>query len=50
MTKNYYHKGIKYYYCRHYKRWIVELEDGFHYEETKQDAIDIIDASIKEEK
>ena len=48
MTKNYYYKGIKYYYCRHYRRWIVELEDGFYYEATKKDAEEIIDLFIKD--
>ena len=47
-TKDYYYKGYKYYYCRHYKKWLIETDEEFIYCDTKQGAIHYIDFLTKE--
>jgi len=42
-TKDYYYKGYRYYYCRHYKKWLIDNGYELIYCDTKQDAIEYID-------
>lgn len=49
-TKDYYYKGYRYYYCRHYKKWLIEESQGGNliYCDTKQGAIKYIDYLVNE--
>lgn len=42
-TKDYYYKNYRYYYCRHYKKWLIDNGYELIYCDTKQDAIEYID-------
>ena len=48
MTKDYYYKGYRYYYCRHYKKWLIDNDTELIYCDTKKDAIEYIDFLTKE--
>lgn len=49
MTKDYIYLGYRFFYSRHYHKWIVEGEEQYFYCESKQDAIDTI-VMLDEEK
>ena len=48
MTKNYEYKNYRYFYCIHYRKWIVDTGYEYIYCCTKQDAIEYIDDLTKE--
>ena len=46
--KDYYYKNYRYYYCRHYRKWLIDTGYEYIYCDSKQDAIDYIDFLVKE--
>lgn len=47
MTKDYIYKGYTYYYCRHYKKWILETDADILYLDTKKQCIEHINCLLK---
>lgn len=43
MTKTYEYKGFRYFYCRHYRKWIVDTNYDYIYLDNKNDVIEYID-------
>lgn len=46
--KDYYYKNYRYYYCRNYRKWLIDTGYEYIYCDSKQDAIDYIDFLTKE--
>ena len=48
MLKDYYYyKNYRYYYCRHYKKWLIDVGNEFIYCNNKKEALDYIEELIR---
>lgn len=49
MFKDYYYKGYRYYYCPHYKKWLIDTNEELIYMDNKEQVKDYIDYLVERE-